>query len=163
MDRIIDPKTMFMALAYTAAMCSKDERTKVGAVLVGVRQEIISVGYNGFPRGADDDVLERQLQPEKYDWFEHAERNAIYNAAAIGTSTQNSTLYVPYYPCVKCMRAIIQSGIKRIVIDQDRYKLFRVESAAVQMAKECGIKIEFMKVIIPEIVAHVDGKTYSLK
>jgi len=163
MSRIIDPETMFMTLAYTAALCSKDVRTKVGAVIVGPGNEIISIGYNGLPRGANDDDEERQQRPGKYQWFEHAERNAIYNAARVGVSVNNCTIYTPYYPCSDCMRAIIQSGIKRLVLDKWRYGLICAPSdAARELADECNIEIKYMIVKIPKIVAFVREQEYSL-
>jgi dCMP deaminase len=67
----------FLNIAEAVKEKSKDQRTKIGAVIVGKDNEIVSTGYNSFPRGIDDDVEERQQRPEKYFWFEHAERNAI--------------------------------------------------------------------------------------
>jgi dCMP deaminase len=75
----------------------------------------VAHGWNGFPRGVDDDVDERHERPAKYLWTEHAERNAIYNAAAIGAATAGCTMYLPWYPCTGCARAIIQSGISEVV------------------------------------------------
>ena len=74
----------FRELAHTVKKKSKDENTQIGAVIVGKDKEIVSTGYNSFPRGLDDNIKERQERPEKYFWFEHGERNAIYNAARIG-------------------------------------------------------------------------------
>ncbi len=106
----------FMTLCYFLSMKSKDEKTKHGAVIVGQDNEIRSTGYNSFPRGIKDYVEERQERPEKYFWFEHAERNAIYNAARIGVSTKDCILYVEGIPCMDCARAIVQAGIKKVVV-----------------------------------------------
>ena len=84
----------FQNLAHNVKLKSKDERTQVGAVIVGKDKEIVSTGYNSFPRGIKDDKKKRQERPEKYFWFEHAERNAIYNAARIGVSTKGCTMYL---------------------------------------------------------------------
>jgi dCMP deaminase len=84
----------FQNLAHQVKLKSKDERTQIGAVIVGKDKEIVSTGYNSFPRGIKDNVKERQERPEKYFWFEHAERNAIYNAARIGVSTKGCTMYL---------------------------------------------------------------------
>ena len=73
----------FLNIAEEVKQKSKDRRTKIGAVIVGKDHEIITTGYNSFPRGINDDVEERQVRPEKYYWFEHAERNALYKAASI--------------------------------------------------------------------------------
>jgi dCMP deaminase len=105
----------FREIATVVAKKSKDKRTNIGAVIVGRDNEIVSTGYNSFPRGINDNVPERQEKPEKYHWFEHAERNAIYNAARIGVSTKGCTIYLSHwFPCVECTRAIIQSGIETL-------------------------------------------------
>jgi dCMP deaminase len=97
---------------------SKDRSTKVGAVIVDSDENVRSVGYNGFPRLIDDEVEERHQRPAKYSWTEHAERNAIYNAARIGISLEGCKMYVTLYPCVDCARAIIQAGITDVVCQQ---------------------------------------------
>ena len=84
-------------------------------MVVGPHQEIRATGFNGFPRGVDDTVEERHERPAKYVWTEHAERNAIYNAARSGTSLDGCTLYVNLHPCADCARAIIQTGITLVV------------------------------------------------
>lgn len=109
----------FYKLALDISDFSKDAFTKVGAVIVGPHMEIRSCGYNGVVRDVRDDVPERLVRPEKYKWFEHAERNAIYNAARVGIPLQDCSIYMhsPIVgpPCCDCTRAIIQSGIVRIV------------------------------------------------
>lgn len=95
---------------------SKDESTKVAAMIIGRQgHEIRSSGYNGMPRGCDDEAPQRRQRPEKYLWYEHAERNAIYNAARVGTRLEGSLLLVTMYPCMDCARAIVQSGIEEVV------------------------------------------------
>ncbi len=108
----------FFEIAKVVSKRSKDENTQVGAVIVGPGKEIVSTGYNSFPRGIEDNHSERQERPEKYFWFEHAERNAIYNAARTGASLQGATLYVPAVPCMDCARGVVQVGIKKIIIKQ---------------------------------------------
>lgn len=106
----------FLALAsYIAQQWGKDRSTKVGCILANEHKDILSFGYNGFPRGVNDDVEERHQRPDKYMWTEHAERNAIYNAARRGTITDGCTAYVPWFPCCDCCRALIQAGIKTLV------------------------------------------------
>ena len=100
----------FRELAHTVKLKSKDESTQIGAVIVGKDKEIVSTGYNSFPRGINDKKKERQERPEKYFWFEHAERNAIYNAARIGVSTKGTTMYLSCgVPCSDCARGIINA------------------------------------------------------
>ena len=138
----------FFDLIPIIASKSKDLSTKVGAVIVGPNHEIRSTGYNSFPRGIKDDLPERQNRPEKYLWIEHAERNAVYNAARMGTSLEGCTIYISWYPCTDCARSIIQSGIKEIVIDNrdnnkwkhnDRWKENCGKS--IQMLTEAGVYI----------------------
>ena len=107
----------FYDMANLVAKKSKDQSTQIGAVIVGPDNEIRSTGYNSFPKGLNDDLQERQDRPEKYYWIEHAERNALYNAAKIGVSTKNCTMYLNCgVPCCDCARGIINSGIKTIYI-----------------------------------------------
>ena len=103
-------------IAADVGFWSKDPSTKVGAVFVSAERRILSTGYNGFPRGVDDDVEERWLRPEKYFWTAHAEVNAIYNAAFEGVSLRESTLYTPFLPCHGCAQAIVQVGCERVVL-----------------------------------------------
>jgi len=108
---------LFMRHVYLIAQKSKDKYTKIGAVLVK-NNSIIGEGYNGIPRNVSDSFEERQERPEKYFWFEHAERNAIYNCARVGISTEGSVLYTQCIPCADCTRGIINSGIVEIVLHE---------------------------------------------
>jgi dCMP deaminase len=110
----------FLDLALQIASWSKDTSTQVGCVIVNQTREIISTGFNGLPRGLEDATPERSERPEKYHWYEHGERNAIYSAARRGVSVSGATLYVSTTPnqltvCTDCARGIIQSGIARVV------------------------------------------------
>lgn len=106
-----------IGFAIHACSKSKDRSTKVGAFIVGPYNEPRSAGFNGFPRGVNDHVEGRHLRPEKYLFTEHAERNAIFNAARSGVSVDKCTMYMNFEPCpcADCARAIIQSGIIRLV------------------------------------------------
>ena len=109
----------FRNLAHQVKLKSKDDRTQIGAIIVGKDKEIVSTGYNSFPRGIDDFRKDRQERPEKYFWFEHGERNAIYNAARIGVSTKGCTMYLSCgVPCSDCARGIINAGIVRIFCER---------------------------------------------
>ena len=105
----------FLDLARFVGQWSKDRSRKVGCVIVGPSREIRAIGYNGFPRGADDFPDARHQRPEKYMWTEHAERNAIFQAARVGIAVQGCTMYLHWFPCMDCARAIVQSGIARLV------------------------------------------------
>ena len=108
----------FMEVAFLISTWSKDPSTKTGAVVVGPEKEIRAVGYNGFVRGVDDDKPERKERPTKYDFFEHAERNAVYNSSLTGTSLKGCVMYATHFPCTDCARAIIQAGIKMVVTNE---------------------------------------------
>jgi len=136
----------FLGIASQVKLKSKDKYTQIGVVLVGKDNEIVSTGYNSFPRGIDDTIDERQERPEKYYWFEHAERNSIYNAARIGVSTKGSKMYMTCgMPCADCARAIINAGVEEIWIKEDVGKEKWAESAvrSIQMFNEAGIKINY--------------------
>ena len=106
----------FMELADHVAQWSKDRSAKVGATIVDDK-EVVSMGYNGFPRGCNDDVEERHQRPEKYSWVLHAEENAIINAARKGVKTMGTTMYLNWFPCDRCAGMIV--NIKRIVCDKE--------------------------------------------
>ena len=109
----------FMKMAdLDVAQWSKDQSSKVGCVIVKDRR-IISTGYNGMPRGCNDDAPERHERPEKYSWFVHAEPNGIINAAREGVSTLGADMYLNWYPCDVCSTYIVQAGIKRLFADQE--------------------------------------------
>lgn len=105
----------FMSLATNVATRSKDRSTKVGCLIVGPDNEIRATGYNSFPRGINDDVEERHARPEKYLWTEHAERNAVYAAARVGTPLKDCRAFLPWFPCMDCARGFIQVGIVEVV------------------------------------------------
>ena len=138
----------FYNIAEQVKTKSKDNRTQIGAVIVGKDKEIVSTGYNSFPRGIVDNKPERQERPEKYFWFEHAERNAIYNAARIGVSTKGCTMYLTCgMVCSDCARAIINAGISKIFLKRgggaksDKW----IESAerSEMMFEEAGVSVQY--------------------
>lgn len=137
----------FMDLAFMVASWSKDPSTKTGAIVVGPDREIRATGYNGLVRGVDDNKPERMERPTKYDFFEHAERNAVYNACLTGTSLKGCTLYATHAPCTDCARAIIQAGIKTVITnhveinDQTPKGTWRDKlDYSAQMFKEAGVE-----------------------
>ena len=116
-----DDRWMHMCTEF--AQFSKDRSRKTGTVIIDPSsQNIVSTGWNGFPRGIEDDVEERHHRPAKYLWSEHAERNAFYNAARLGRRTEGCTMYIPWYPCSPCARAIIQCGIHELVVIEPDWK-----------------------------------------
>jgi dCMP deaminase len=114
----------YLNICKVVASRSKDPNTHVGCVIVGPSHEIRSTGYNSFPRGIRDNVPERLERPTKYLWIEHAERNAICNAARAGTATEGCTIYVEIMPCMDCARAIVQAGIVAVVVSGERMQAY---------------------------------------
>lgn len=134
-------------MAHLLASWSKDPSTQVGAVIVDANQRVLSLGWNGFPRGVIDDITERNLRPGKYDFYSHAEENAICNAAALGCSVRGGTIYVTHHPCAGCTRMIIQAGISEVVLSKDTARLGTHDSrthgneAAETMLREAGVRL----------------------
>ena len=103
-------------LAKEISTWSKDPSTQVGAVVIGNNGEVLSQGYNGFPRGIKDTSARLKNRERKYNLVVHAEMNAIYNASLNGVSLNNATLYVYGLPiCNECAKGIIQVGIRRVI------------------------------------------------
>ena len=113
----------FMAVAKLAGMRSKDPNTQVGACIVSQENKILSMGYNGFPIGCSDEEFpwerEGDMTESKYAYVTHSELNAILNYR--GGSLKGAKLYVSLFPCNECAKAIIQSGIKTVIYDDDKY------------------------------------------
>jgi dCMP deaminase len=137
-----------MQLARVAARQSKDRSTKVGAIVVGPDNEVRTTGYNGFPRGVDDDIAERHQRPLKYRWTEHAERNAIYLAARTGVALSGCRMYLPWFPCMDCARGIVQAGIVELIAlrpDLDHETWGEDFKYALELFKEAGIKVSWFE------------------
>jgi dCMP deaminase len=138
----------YLKIALAIAQLSKDESTQVGALLLGANGEGGPWGYNGAPRGCSADEDERKERPEKYFWFEHAERNALYAAARTGFQTIGATIVVTHFPCMDCARAIVQAGIKRVIAPRptseflERWK--EHISRALRLFDECGVFVDFI-------------------
>lgn len=137
--------SFFLQMTNLVAQKSKDRSTKVGAVIVGPDNEVRSVGYNGFPRGVDDDVEARHQRPAKYLYTEHAERNALYNALRAGISVKGCRMYLSYTPCHDCARGVIQAGIAEIVTPDTVFPGVGAWtdsiSAGLQMLAEAGVQV----------------------
>ena len=147
----------FFDICETISKKSKDPSTKVGCVIVNSGNSIISTGYNGFPIGVNDKLIDisndeiktskRYERPEKYAWTAHAEENAIAFAARNGVSLNGSTLYVNrMMPCTRCTRLIIQSGIKEVFVlenaPEETIKRWEEDNdIAFTMMEEAGVKI----------------------
>ena len=105
----------FLNLAIHISNWSKDPSTKVGCVVVGPDREIRSTGFNGLPRGIEDNEERLNNREIKYPMICHAEENAIMHAARIGISLKECTAYVTWQPCTRCARSLIQAGILTVI------------------------------------------------
>ena len=138
----------FFNMIEAVKLKSKDPNSQFGCIIIGPDNEIRSTGYNSFPRGINDNIPKRKKRPEKYLWMEHAERNAIYNAARVGTPTKGCTIYIQSMPCMECARAIIQSGIIKIIYDNNEFIKYqsikydkKIFERVNQMLSEAGISV----------------------
>ena len=134
----------YLGLAGAVSLFSKDASTQVGALIIGPAGEVRGTGYNGAPRGSKADEDNRMHRPEKYFWFEHAERNAIYNAARCGTPTDGCTMIITHPPCMDCARAIVQAGIKDVIWNVPNSEFgnrwLEHKDRATFLFDECGVK-----------------------
>lgn len=154
MKRIISWDEYFMGVAKLSAKRSKDPNTQVGCCIVNADKRIVAVGYNGLPRNCDDNDFpwncrEGALQDTKYAYVVHAELNAILNAT---TPLAGCTLYVTLFPCNECMKSIIQSGIKEVVYEDNKYDGKDFDLASKKMQQAANIKIRQVKVDKIELI-----------
>lgn len=138
----------FMGISLLSSMRSKDPSTQVGACIVSNDNKILSVGYNGFPRGCSDDEFPWERSGEssndtKYPFVCHAELNAILNAG--GQSLFGARIFVALFPCNECAKAIIQSGIKEVVYISDKYAESESVIASKRMLTSAGVKLTQFK------------------
>jgi dCMP deaminase len=133
----------FMAMAQIAAMRSKDPNTQVGACIVNPDKRVVGLGYNGFPHGCSDEHYpwerEGNFLDTKYPFVVHAELNAILNSIQ---NLKDCTIYVSLFPCNECAKAIIQSGIRKVVYEQDKYNGTEANIASKRMFESAGVQLE---------------------
>ena len=135
----------FMGIALLASQRSKDPNTQVGCCIVDDNNVILTTGYNGFPKGCSDDEFpwDREGENTKYHFVVHAELNAILNAS--GKDLHGAKLYVAIFPCNECAKAIIQSGIREILYDSDKYANTPSVIASKKMLSAAGVKFHQYK------------------
>ena len=132
----------FMGIAVLSGLRSKDPATKVGACIVDSDNKVVSIGYNGMPRGLDESQLSWNRGEDldsKYLYVCHAEFNAILNTR-VGSALKDCRLYVTLFPCNECAKAIIQSGIKEVIYKDDKYKTSDNVIVSKSMFDTCGVK-----------------------
>tara|TARA_B100000287_G_C20464774_1_gene714801 strand:- start:428 stop:856 length:429 start_codon:yes stop_codon:yes gene_type:complete len=103
-----------MGLAYYTSIRSHDSQTKVGCVIVNEDNNVVSMGYNGFPKGVNDAQLPT-IRPEKYPFMVHAEENAVSNI--VGQSYGILKVYLTHFPCHRCSKLLWQNGVKKWYIE----------------------------------------------
>ena len=133
----------FMGVCYLSGFRSKDPNTPVGACIVSDDNKILSMGYNGFPKGCSDDEFPWAREGEdpldvKYTYVTHSELNAILNYR--GGSLEGAKLYVSLFPCNECAKAIIQAGIRTVVYDSDKYAETAATVASKRMFDAAGVR-----------------------
>ncbi len=121
-DRLTVWDERFLTLADTVAGWSKDPSTQVGAVIARDKH-VVSLGFNGFPKGFRDDHYLYDTREVKYSRIIHAETNAVLNAPG---KVGGCTLYCNRPPCSVCSLLIIQAGIRRVVATTPTDKEFMV-------------------------------------
>ncbi|MCH1941016.1 deoxycytidylate deaminase [Holdemania massiliensis] len=141
-EHVLSWDEYFMGLAHLSAMRSKDPSTQVGAVIVDAEHKVVGIGYNGLPIGCSDDEFpwdrEGGMLETKYAFVVHAELNAILNSTR---DLHGCTLYVSLFPCNECAKAIIQSGIRRIVYEDDKYATADNVIASKRMLNAAGVEL----------------------
>ena len=148
-----------MGIAVLSSLRSKDPNTQVGACIVSQEKKIIGVGYNGFPIGCSDDdlpwVREGEWLETKYPYVCHAELNAILNSPI--SSLKGATLYVALFPCNECAKAIIQTGIRKVVYLSNKYETTDSTKASRMMLSAAGVELEQLVTDRKEIVLHLEA------
>ena len=141
-EHVLSWDEYFMGLAHLSAMRSKDPSTQVGAVIVDQEHKVVGIGYNGLPIGCSDDEFpwdrEGGMLETKYAFVVHAELNAILNSTR---NLHGCTLYVSLFPCNECAKAIIQSGIRKIVYEDDKYATADNGIASKKMLNAAGVEL----------------------
>lgn len=134
----------FMGIAKMSAMRSKDPHTSVGACIVGEDNKILSMGYNGMPRGCSDEEFPWGRDGDdpletKYIYVCHAELNSILNYSGSGSNLRGAKIYTTLFPCNECTKALIQVGIKEVIYQDNLYPDSASVVAAKKMLKSAGI------------------------
>lgn len=153
--------SMFMGVALLAAARSKDARKRNGACIASPDNKIVGVGYNGLPRGCDDndpaywaDDDSDPLQ-SRHSYIVHAEVNAILNCVVLPLT--GSVIYATQFPCPKCVQSIIQVGIKRVVYLEKKPHQVALNEAAAKMLADAQVEVCSLAEIEPSAAAWCDS------
>ncbi len=153
--------SMFMGVALLAAARSKDARKRNGACIANVDNKILGVGYNGLPRGCDDqdesywsDNDDDPLH-SRHSYIVHAEVNAILNCRVLPLT--DATIYATQFPCPRCVQAIIQVGIRRVVFLERKSHQVAQNGAAEKMLQDAGVEVVALEKLDPDSGAWCDA------
>ena len=139
--------------AYREALKSRDASTRIGALLVNEGGTVVARGHNSPTPGIAHDDPRLLLRPEKYLLTEHAERNAVYDAAARGVGVRGLTMVTPWNPCADCARGAIMSGVSRMVCHAEALHIPGWDSSrdiGLEMLEAAGVEI-IMASCAPEV------------
>lgn len=141
-----DKAVKYLQLArHFAELFSKDPSTKVGAIFLAPESlQVLTMGYNGMPRGIDEKKMHRWERPQKYKYVTHAEQNCIANACRHGTPLEGCIAVVTMFPCCDCARSLIQAGVKTLVTETPNWSCERWGSdfkTSLEMFQEVGTKL----------------------
>ena len=157
------------------AQRSIDASSQIGCVIVDHEETLLTAGYNGPCRNIEMDPTDPRLneRPEKYFWFEHGERNAIYNANRNGTNLRGASLYILGIPCTDCARGIIQTGISTVYILKSLHELWMARQGAQwgdkmntseKMFEMAGVSVVYVDVKpFVSLPIRVGGETYLIE
>ena len=140
-------------LYYTAFAHSDDSDKQVGAIITTTDGQVIRVA-NELPLGITQ-TANRVTKPLKYHYIDHAERTAIAEAARLGIKTQDATMYVTWFPCVECAKAIINSGIKRLFCQPQDVNFFE------ETRYHFDVALELLKESMVEIISWKEEELYN--
>ncbi len=141
--------SMFMGVALLASARSKDHRARNGASIVTPDNRIVGVGYNGLPRGCEDDDPiywsddDNDPYRSRHSYVVHAEVNAILNCVVLPLT--NATIYTTQYPCPRCAQSIIQAGIRKVVYLREKSHHAQANAASDKMFKASGVACESLE------------------
>lgn len=131
----------FMRMAHVIAQRSKDPSTQAGAVIADQNNIVVGLGYNGLPRGIDNDKFPWERQGDflntKYAYVCHAEENAVYNA---NNTTKKCKIYCTLFPCNECAKTLIQNGILEVIYESDKYHETDASIAARRLFDAADVK-----------------------
>lgn len=132
----------FMGIALMSAKRSADPSSQVGCVIVKPDNRIVSLGYNGFPKGIEDGTFSWQKEGEwidtKYPYVIHAEINAILNSR--GADLTGCRVYVTLAPCNECAKCMVQAGINELIYYEDKYPNQDIFKASKIVMDKAGVK-----------------------